>query len=112
MFADGILVHTNLNPQPEYLKWAKENNFVSMLPKDAKQRREEATADTQSTLDPHLRPKETIVSYSEVSFHTAAIQWLIETDQVSVSLLLEITVLTTSLSKSPFTLCSIQHLKT
>ena len=99
-------VHTNLNPQPEYLKWAKENNFISMLPKDAKRRHEEATADTQLTLNPHLRPKETIISYSEASFHTAAIQWLVETDQVSV-LLLNITMFTSSLSKKP--IHALQH---
>ena len=62
-----------------------------MLPKDAKQRREEASAtDTQSTLDPHLRPKETIVTYSESSFCAAAIEWLVETDQVSISELLKV----------------------
>ena len=54
-----------------------------MLPNDAKRRQEEATADMQSTLDPHLRPKEAIVTYSESSFHAVAIQWLVETDQVS-----------------------------
>lgn len=58
-----------------------------MLPKDAKRRREEVTADTQSTLDPHLRPKDTIATYSESSFRAIAIQWLIETDQVSIAII-------------------------
>ena len=57
-----------------------------MLPKDAKRQCEEAAADTQSTLDPHLRPKETIAAYSESSFCAVAIQWLVETDQVSISI--------------------------
>ncbi|KIM61765.1 hypothetical protein SCLCIDRAFT_121168 [Scleroderma citrinum Foug A] len=35
----------------------------------------------QSTLDPHLRSKETIAAYLESSFHAVAIQWLVETDQ-------------------------------
>ena len=57
-----------------------------MLPKDAKWWCEEAAADMQSTLDPHLRPKETIAAYLESSFHAVAIQWLVETDQVSISI--------------------------
>ena len=62
-----------------------------MLPKDAKRQREEASAaDTQSTLDPHLRSKETIVTYSESSFRAAAIEWLVETDQVHISELLKV----------------------
>ncbi|KIM53775.1 hypothetical protein SCLCIDRAFT_31646 [Scleroderma citrinum Foug A] len=44
--------HQEALHKPEYLKWAKENNFVSMLPKDAKRHRKEVTADTQLTLDP------------------------------------------------------------
>lgn len=40
-----------------YLKWAKNNNFVSMLPKDAKRRREDAAADQQSSINGHLKPR-------------------------------------------------------
>ena len=56
-----------------------------MLSKDAKQQCVEAqNIDIHSTLDPYLQSKNTIVTYSESSFHAAVIQWLIETDQMSI----------------------------
>ena len=70
----------------EYCKWATDNNFESMLPKDAKWRHDAALTSTiskQALLDGHLVPKEQVVRYTEVSFRTAAIKWIIETDQVS-----------------------------
>jgi hypothetical protein len=59
-----------------------------MLPKDTKRRKLEAaaSADSQSRLDAHLceqKPKERIIPYSDSLFREAAIEWLIETDQVS-----------------------------
>jgi hypothetical protein len=72
----------------EYRKWAADNNFESMLPEDAKRHREAAlmsTVSKQASLDGHLVPKEQVVRYTEVSFCTAAIKWIIETDQVRPS---------------------------
>jgi hypothetical protein len=56
-----------------------------MLPKDTKRRKLDAAADSQARLDAHLRepqPKEQIIPYSDAIFREAAIEWLIETDQV------------------------------
>jgi len=57
-----------------------------MLPKDTKNRRQVAKADTQQCLDPHLEeklPKERFIQYTDDLFHEAAIEWLVSTDQVS-----------------------------
>lgn len=59
-----------------------------MLPKDTKRRKLDAAAadNSQSRLDAHLceqKPKEHIIPYSDGLFQEAAIEWLIETDQVS-----------------------------
>lgn len=73
--------------QPAYRKWAKANNFTSMLPKDVEARKEaREAASVQSSLDPHLKEKakvERVIPYSDSLFCTAAIEWLISTDQVS-----------------------------
>jgi len=58
-----------------------------MLPKDTKRRKLEAaaSANSQSRLDVHLREQkleERIIPYSDSLFQEAAIEWLIETDQV------------------------------
>lgn len=58
-----------------------------MLPEDAKTRRKEALEKTmeQSQMDEHFRPvdpNDKPVSYTDDVFKEAAIQWLIETDQV------------------------------
>jgi hypothetical protein len=56
-----------------------------MLPKDAEQRRKQATAEKQRRIDPHLvtKPqKERVVPYSDDVFRSAAIEWLVSTDQV------------------------------
>ena len=73
--------------QADYLQWAEANNFVSMLPKDTKQRRVQASANSQSQLDSHVQPmvpKERTIPYSDKAFRHAAIQWLIGTDQVTM----------------------------
>jgi hypothetical protein len=72
--------------QVDYLQWAGANNFISMLPKDAKQRRMQVSASSQSQLDSHVQPmvpKERSIPYSDKAFRHAAIQWLIGTDQVT-----------------------------
>ena len=59
-----------------------------MLPKDARRRRDGAVADEQTRLDSHLKEKplkERVAPYSDKIFHSAAIEWLVSTDQVSVS---------------------------
>ncbi|KAG0693231.1 hypothetical protein DFH29DRAFT_789256, partial [Suillus ampliporus] len=71
--------------QGDYLKWVKNNNFMSMLPKDAKRRREEAATDQQSSINSHLKPRvpnERIIQYTDTLFREAATQWLIDTDQI------------------------------
>ncbi|KAI5999077.1 hypothetical protein EDD15DRAFT_2160881, partial [Pisolithus albus] len=65
----------------EYLQWAAINEFPSMLPQDSKRRREEASLQSQSSLDSHLVPKDRVVQYSDSAFREAAIRWLINTDQ-------------------------------
>ena len=59
-----------------------------MLPRDTKNRRESAAADTQSRLDPHLKEKlvkERVILYTDDLFQAVAIEWLVSTDQVSDS---------------------------
>jgi hypothetical protein len=59
-----------------------------MLPKDAKRRREQAVADQQPSISGHLKPRapnEHVVPYTDELFREAAIEWLIETDQVRYS---------------------------
>jgi hypothetical protein len=60
---------------------------MSMLPEDAKARRQEALekAMEQTQVDDHfkiLKPEDKPVPYSESLFKDALIQWLVETDQV------------------------------
>ncbi|KAH9174271.1 hypothetical protein EDB89DRAFT_1849309 [Lactarius sanguifluus] len=67
-----------------YLKWAAENDFQSMLPKDAKNRRQAAKMDTQQRPDPHLEekpPRESVIPYTDKLFCEVAIEWLVSTDQ-------------------------------
>jgi hypothetical protein len=60
-----------------------------MLPVDRKSAKEAAdTKLTQSTMDNHLEKskseeKEKLAPYSDKLLHEAAIEWLIETDQVN-----------------------------
>ncbi|KAN0113673.1 hypothetical protein V8E52_007472 [Russula decolorans] len=68
-----------------YLKWATENEFQSMLPKDAKNRRQATMKDTQQRLDPHLEekpPRERVIPYTDDLFREAAIEWLVSNDQM------------------------------
>jgi hypothetical protein len=79
------VIFIQLYLEGDYLKWAKNNNFVSMLPKDAKRRREEAATDQQSSINSHLKPRvpnERVIQYTDALFREAATQWLIDTDQV------------------------------
>ncbi|KAF8878861.1 hypothetical protein BD779DRAFT_1427583, partial [Infundibulicybe gibba] len=67
-----------------YQTWAEKNCFLSMLPKDSKQRKDQAAIETQSRLDVHLKPipvKEKTIPYTDKLFRNAAVEWLVSTDQ-------------------------------
>jgi hypothetical protein len=57
-----------------------------MLPGDTKQRREAATDTShqtqQTTLANHFPPAEVVIPYSDRAFEAAAIEWLVQTNQV------------------------------
>ena len=69
-----------------YEEWARSNNFVSMLPRDSKRRKQdtENSKESQQRLDSHLREHEPVVPYSDAHFCEAAIEWLVATDQVCI----------------------------
>jgi hypothetical protein len=61
--------------------------FLSMLPEDAKARRQEAVANVQKQSQindhfVHVDLEDRPVPFSDGLFKDAAVQWLIETDQV------------------------------
>ena len=58
-----------------------------MLPRDTDARRKDKETKTsvQTSLDPHMTERETVVKYSDNVFREAAIKWLVETDQVRSS---------------------------
>lgn len=68
-----------------YRRWAKLNNFESMLPSDIKTRKA-ATWSAQQQIEGHLVEKkasERVIPYSHENFRVASIEWLVATDQVS-----------------------------
>jgi hypothetical protein len=74
--------------QGRYRRWCTSSGFLSMLPEDAKARRKAALEKVmeQTQVDDHFRPmkpEDKPTPYSDEVFKQAAIQWLIETDQVS-----------------------------
>lgn len=75
------------------MKWAKKNDFICKLPKEVARLKKEAEAKDrtkQSSLDPHtvqVAPRENVIAYSDTLFCDAAIQWLVETNQVHITLL-------------------------
>jgi len=79
--------------QGRYHKWCKANNFLSMLPEDSKARRDAAAEKLkQSQVDDHftvIPEEEKPTPYTDELFKEAAIQWLIETDQVPFYCLFE-----------------------
>ncbi|KAI9429899.1 hypothetical protein H4582DRAFT_1825324 [Lactarius indigo] len=71
-----------------YRKWCQDNNFESMLPEDTKRRREAAAnkllRSQQSAVTDHFRPEDPStrrIPYSDSAFQTAAIEWLVQTNQ-------------------------------
>ncbi|KAI0284437.1 hypothetical protein BC826DRAFT_878393, partial [Russula brevipes] len=76
--------HMQSQHKAVYQRWAESHDFPSMLPKDAEQRRQQAAAEKQQRIDPHLveKPqKQSVVPYSNAIFQGAAIEWLVSTDQ-------------------------------
>ncbi|KAF8233429.1 hypothetical protein L208DRAFT_1266574, partial [Tricholoma matsutake] len=74
--------HMQSNHKAAYRQWAESNSFVSMLPKDAEKRRNDAASEKR--LDSHLREKlqkERVIPYHDDLFRDAAIEWLMSTDQ-------------------------------
>jgi hypothetical protein len=99
--------------QHAYRKWAKANNFDSMLPEDTKKRRAAVAEETlrQSQVHEHFdkaKPEDKPKVYTDEIFKEAAIQWLIETDQVctTVSGLNSLLMISNSLFKLSNTLHS------
>ncbi|KAG2037402.1 hypothetical protein BDR03DRAFT_813976, partial [Suillus americanus] len=69
-----------------YHTWCEKNKFISMLPKDVKDRKTAAaiTNAEQGNLDGHLhdiQPTEWVLPYSNKLFREAAIEWLASTNQ-------------------------------
>lgn len=84
--------------QAEYLQWAEANGFMSMLPKDAKQLTNKPSSSKQGWLNGHLQPtpiKEKAIPYSNEWFSETAIQWLVNTDQVTYSVVAFMIILVT-----------------
>lgn len=87
MFLATYRYLVDLAVQAIYHKWALDNGFESKLPEDVDKRKKvllKVIAD-QQTLDAHLQDipkKKNIIAYSRLTFHCAAIEWLILTDQV------------------------------
>ncbi|TFK61223.1 hypothetical protein BDN72DRAFT_778481 [Pluteus cervinus] len=75
--------HLEAYHKDQYLKWAKANNFLSMLPKCRKAKAEKAaSAKLQTQLEDHHKPNaEKIIPYSDKAFREAATEWLIATNQ-------------------------------
>ncbi|KAF8546323.1 hypothetical protein OG21DRAFT_1427306 [Imleria badia] len=63
----------------EYVKWAKDNDFTSMLLNDQKSQKEDLQPARQTQLDGHLRPS--TLKYSDKCFCAAVVEWLMNTDQ-------------------------------
>lgn len=82
-----------MSVQSTYHEWAAKNNFLSMLPQDAKDRKMKADTEKQTRLDPHLQEKKKkvpIIPYTDAIFREAAIEWLVATDQVCLKIIVQI----------------------
>ena len=82
-------IFTQPASQGPYKKWAKLNNFVSMLPEDSKARRAQVLEENlqQTNVNDHFKPapkEEKPEPFSDELFKQAAIDWLIETNQVGL----------------------------
>lgn len=72
--------------QDQYRSWCKKKNFLSMLPEDTKARKAQIKEKLEQThVNDHFAkapPENKPEPYSDELFKEAAIQWLVETDQV------------------------------
>ncbi|TFK45655.1 hypothetical protein OE88DRAFT_1608712, partial [Heliocybe sulcata] len=68
----------------EYRLWCTQNDFLSMLEKDIKARKLQASSkEDQGTLDGHVQPlpMKSVLVYSDKGFKDLAVKWLIAADQ-------------------------------
>ena len=86
IFYDGNSC-THGHGQGCYQKWCKKNNFLLMLPDDAKEQKAAEHVTLQQTqVDDHFakaQPEDKLPLYTDELFKEVAIKWLIQTDQVS-----------------------------
>ncbi|KAF6741045.1 hypothetical protein DFP72DRAFT_835444, partial [Ephemerocybe angulata] len=77
--------HMEAHHHKRYVKWCDRNDFLSMLPKAVRARREAAEAtQQQQTLDAHLQSipqAPPVLKYSDALFQEVAEEWLIMTNQ-------------------------------
>ena len=73
------------NQEKASRKWCSENDFISMLPEDAKARCNAAGGPKQTTLGDRFTGALKEVQFSQSLFKEKAYEWLIDTDQVSSS---------------------------
>ncbi|KAF6747684.1 hypothetical protein DFP72DRAFT_821472, partial [Ephemerocybe angulata] len=77
--------HMEAHHRRRYTKWCDRNDFLSMLPKAVRARREAIhAAATQQTLDGHVQPlppSTRVIKYSDALFQEVAEEWLIATNQ-------------------------------
>ncbi|KZT08895.1 uncharacterized protein LAESUDRAFT_647966 [Laetiporus sulphureus 93-53] len=73
--------HLQAMHKHEYYKWCEKNTFNSKLPSDVAARKAKILEShiSQGTLEGH--PAGHTILYSDKAFKSAAIQWLVETDQ-------------------------------
>ena len=85
--------------EDHYQKWCKENKFLSMLPDDAQEQRAAHHLKLQQTQVndhfPTAQPEDKPPPYTDELFKEATIEWLIQTDQVSSSIIKTVFVHTT-----------------
>jgi hypothetical protein len=84
------MILTNLTSQNRYRSWCAANSFESMLPKDAKERSDRKRGvDRQSSVTDHFGPEDPAskpIPFSDKALESAALEWLVETNQVSTLL--------------------------
>ncbi len=81
----SVWVPLTLASQIRYRRWCDSNNFDLMLPEDAKKRKRIVEKNRQSSVTEHFGPEDPPARptpYSDKALQTAAIEWLIETNQV------------------------------
>ncbi|KAH9023061.1 hypothetical protein EDB83DRAFT_2204740, partial [Lactarius deliciosus] len=70
-----------------YRKWCDSNCFDSMLPQDSKKRKH-VEKDRQSLVIDHFGPNDLTkrpIPFSKKALQTAALEWMVATNQVSFS---------------------------